>query len=291
VSAGTGGSNQDHNSTVGRNIAAGSGICGCLLLLPAMAGLVVVVFVFGGLGILLRPLIILILFFGGGGGTPASQQDTANDSVSALQGDGKGELDTSTLPKDLVEPIQEAGKLCDAIGPIVIASQVEKESGFNAHLVGPDGKRGLSQLPPDIFEQYGEDDDDNGNVSALDAEDSIMAQGRYMCYLADQGQNMIDNGQVQTSDNENGAAATNVLNIALAGYHVGLDAVRTAKGVPKTNDVLGYIIAIRVEFAKYQGIAAPPADASPEATGSASPKPTGTTSPEASGAASPRPPV
>lgn len=271
MSAGTGGSGQGSSSTVGRDITAGVGICGCLLLLPALAGLVVVVFVFGGLGVLLRPLIVLILIFGGGGGSPSSQHDTANESLTALQGDGKGELDTSTVPKNLVEPIQEAGKRCDAIGPIVIASQIWKESGFNASLVGPHGKRGLSQLPPDIFEQYGEDDDDNGEVSALDAEDSIMAQGRYMCHLADQGQEMIDSGEVQTSSDENGAAATNVLNIALAGYHVGLDAVREVKGMPKTEETLGYVIAIRAEFAKYQGIVAPPASPSPEATGTATP--------------------
>ncbi|MFJ9538298.1 lytic transglycosylase domain-containing protein [Streptomyces sp. NPDC101225] len=242
-------------------IGAGTG-CGCLLAaVLALPIVIVVVIIYGGLGVLLAPLIALILLFGGGGGSPSDNQDTANQVVDILQGDGKGELDTSTVPDDLVDPIQKAGKLCDAIGPIVIASQIEKESGFNTTLVGPNGEQGVSQLPPDIFTKYGKDEDDNDKTSALDPADSIMAQGRYMCDLASQAQTMIDNGEVNQSDNTN-----SVLDLALAGYDVGMDAVRAAKGVPHTNEAQGYVLAIRAQFAKYQGVAAPPDGATPGVT-------------------------
>ncbi|MFJ7965811.1 lytic transglycosylase domain-containing protein [Streptomyces sp. NPDC096324] len=250
-------------STAVRNgIIAGTG-CGCLLSPLALAGTLVVVVILGGFGVLLAPLIALYLLFHGGGGDPPSQ-DTADQTLGIFQGDGKGELDTSTVPADLVDPIQKAGELCGAVGPIVIASQIEKESGFNSALTGPNGELGLSQLPPDIFTKYGKDDDDNGKTSALDAKDSIMAQGRYMCELAKQGQQMIDAGQVNQSDG-NGTTNT-VLDLALAGYDVGMDAVRAAKGVPQTNEAQGYVLAVRAQFAKYQGIGAPPSGATPGVT-------------------------
>ncbi|MEV6196169.1 lytic transglycosylase domain-containing protein [Streptomyces sp. NPDC051920] len=256
-------SGEGGSSTAVRNgIIAGTG-CGCLLSPLALAGTLVVVVIMGGFGVLLAPLIALYLLFHGGGGDPPSQ-DTADQTLGIFQGDGKGELDTSTVPADLVDPIQKAGELCGAIGPIVIASQIEKESGFNSALTGPNGELGLSQLPPDIFSQYGKDDDDNGKTSALDAKDSIMAQGRYMCELAKQGQQMIDAGQVNQSDG-NGTTNT-VLDLALAGYDVGMDAVRAAKGVPQTNEAQGYVLAVRAQFAKYQGIGAPPSGATPGVT-------------------------
>ncbi|MFF4354388.1 lytic transglycosylase domain-containing protein [Streptomyces sp. NPDC001530] len=260
-------------------IGAGTG-CGCLLAgVLTLPIVIVVVIIYGGFGVLLAPLIALYLLFHGGSGDPPSQDD-ANQTLQIFQGDGKGELDTSTVPEDLADPIQKAGALCDAIGPIVIASQIEKESGFNADLVGPNGEQGLSQLPPDIFKQYGKDDDDNGKVSALDAKDSIMAQGRYLCDLADQGQKLLDSGEVRETDDDDGTT-NSVLDLALAGYDVGMDAVRAAKGVPQTNEAQGYVLAIRAQFAKYQGIGAPPSGATPGVTPSPTDSPSVTASPTA----------
>ncbi|MEU9731296.1 lytic transglycosylase domain-containing protein [Streptomyces sp. NPDC048002] len=251
-------------STAVRNtILAGTG-CGCLLSPVALVGTVIIVIVIGGLGVLLAPLIALILLFGGGG-SDSDNQSTADEVIASLQGDGSGELDPDTVPDDLVEPIEDAGELCGAIGPVVIAAQIERESGFDAALVGPDGEQGISQLPPDIFTQYGEDDDDNDKVSALDAEDSIMAQGRYMCDLAEEAQQMVDNGEIIQGETTN-----SVLDLALAAYHVGMDAVRAAKGVPNTNEAQGYVLAVRAQFAKYEGIAAPPDGATPGVTPDAS---------------------
>ncbi|MXM61880.1 lytic transglycosylase domain-containing protein [Streptomyces sp. HUCO-GS316] len=240
---------EEGGSKAVRNTAIATGGAGCLLFPLGLAGGTVIVIVFCGFGVLLAPLIaIYLLFHGGGGGGDVPGPSDASSVLAVFQGDGQGDLDTSTVPEDLAEPIQKAGELCGAIGPIVIASQLEKASGFNASLVGPDGKQGISQLPPDVFTKYGKDDDDNGKTSALDAKDSIMAQGRYMCDLADQAQKMIDANE----------AAGSVLDLALAGYGVGMDAVRAAKGVPNTNEAQGYVAAVRAQFAKYAGVAAVP---------------------------------
>ncbi|MET8454315.1 lysozyme family protein [Streptomyces sp. NPDC005209] len=261
---------------------AGAGVGGCMMIPLSIAGALPFIIIFGGFGVLLAPLIALILLFGGGGGSAdnySSDNDTANQMLTVLQGDGKGELDTSTVPDDLVDPIQKAGELCDAIGPIVIASQLEKASGFNSVLVGPKGELGISQLPPAIFTQYGKDDDNNGKTSATDNKDSIMAQGRYMCDLASQGQKLLDDGTVVKTTDKDGNTTNSVLDLALAGYAIGMDAVKAAKGVPQSNDALSYVLTIRAQFAKYQGIAAPPSGATPGVTPSPTDSPSVTASP------------
>ncbi|MER5445433.1 lytic transglycosylase domain-containing protein [Streptomyces sp. NPDC002766] len=244
---------EEGQSKAVRNTAIAAGGAGCLLFPLGLAGGTVIVIVFCGFGVLLAPLIAIYLLFhgifgGGGGGGDVPGPSDASSVLAVFQGDGHGDLDTSTVPEDLVDPIQKAGQLCSAIGPIVIASQIEKASGFNASLVGPDGRQGISQLPPDVFTKYGKDDDDNGKTSALDAKDSIMAQGRYICAMADEAQKMIDANE----------ATGSVLDLALAGYDVGIDAVRAAKGVPRTAEAQGYVAAVRAQFAKYAGVAAIP---------------------------------
>ncbi|KUM75094.1 transglycosylase SLT domain-containing protein [Streptomyces griseorubiginosus] len=253
---------------------AGAGVGGCVMIPLAVAGAVPLIIIFGGLGVLLAPLIALILLFGGGGGSAddySSDNDTANQMVAVLRGDGKGELDTSTVPSDLVDPIKKAGEQCDAIGPIVIASQLEKASGFNSTLVGPHGETGIAQLTPDTFSKYGKDDDDNGKTQATDNKDSIMALARYMCDLASQGQTLLDNGTVVKTTDKDGNTTNSVLDLALAGHAVGMEAVKAAKGVPQSNDALSYVLAVRAQFAKYQGIAAPPSGATPGVTPTSTP--------------------
>ncbi|MGW1722196.1 lytic transglycosylase domain-containing protein [Streptomyces sp. NPDC002306] len=243
---------EEGGSNAVRNTAIAAGGAGCLLFPLGLAGGTVIVIVFCGFGVLLAPLIAIYLLFhsifGGGGGGDIPGPSDASSVLAVFQGDGQGDLDTSTVPENLVDPIQKAGAICSAIGPIVIASQIERASGFNASLVGPDGRQGISQLPPAVFTQYGKDDDGNGKTSALDAKDSIMAQGRYICDLAGQAQKMIDANE----------ATGSVLDLALAGYDVGMDAVRAAKGVPKTAEAQGYVAAVRAQFAKYAGVAAIP---------------------------------
>ncbi|MER5339343.1 transglycosylase SLT domain-containing protein [Streptomyces mirabilis] len=245
------------SSTAVRDTAAAGVGCGCLFAPLALMGAGVAVIILGGFGVLLAPLIALYLLFHHGTGAKPTDDD-GKQALQIFQGDGKGALDTTTVPADLVDHIQKAGALCDAVGPIVIAAQIEKASAFNKDLVGKNGEQGLSQLPPDIFNQYGKDDDGNDKVSALDAADSIMAQGRYLCDLVDQGQKLIDGGGVDQST-DGGTTINTALDLGLAGYAVGMDKVREAKGVPNTNEAQGYVLAVRAQFAKFQGIGNPSA--------------------------------
>jgi hypothetical protein len=223
-----------------------------------MLGVIVVIIIIGGFGVILAPLIAIILFFGGGGGGGGGSAPDADTVASVFEGDGKGELDPTTVPEGMSGPIQDAGKLCPDIGPVVIAAQIEQESGFNADKVGPNGEQGISQLPPEVFARLGKDDDGNRQVSALDPTDSILAQGRYLCELVEEVRPRAVPGQPMQD----------VLSLALAAYDVGVGAVREANGVPQTNESQQYVLGIRAQFATYQGIVPPLPSTSPSQTDS-----------------------
>ncbi|GAA2695605.1 hypothetical protein GCM10010310_57380 [Streptomyces violaceolatus] len=257
MSAGSDGSGDGGASTALRNTAmAGAGL-GCLMSPLVLSGAAVIVVIFGGLGILLAPLIALYLLFTSGGGGSEVTEGDATTALMIVQGDGKVDFDETTVPDDLVDPIEEAGQQCGAITAVVIASQIQAESAFDASKVGPGGRLGISQLPPKVFKQYGKDDDDNGEINARDAADSILAQGRYLCALSDQVDEALDSEAVLGDH----------LNLVLAAYRVGMDAVIAAKGVPAGNDIQQYILDIRSRFPVYAGIGAPPPTASPDSDG------------------------
>ncbi len=218
-----------------------------------MMALIALVVILGGLifccvAVVMWPVMLFCILIpvcgdsGGGGGM------NGDAVVTADQGDGSGDLYADSVPKDVLKPIQDAGALCPDIGPIVIAAQIQQASAFNAKLIGPDGRKGISQLPPDKFKQFGKDDDHNGKVSALDATDSIMAQGRYMCSLSDDINKLLGSNQV----------SGNQLDLTLAAYESGLDAVKQAKGVPDNEKTKSYIVGVRSGFALFAGAVKPP---------------------------------
>jgi hypothetical protein len=264
VSGSATGGNQGSGGTGINGTAVVGGIVGSLLF-SGMLAVIALIVILGTiilccLDILLAPLVLFCTVVpvcssdSGGGGVNADQIATID------QGDGSGDLYADSVPKGVLKPIQKAGALCPDIGPIVIAAQIQQASAFNAKLVGPDGRKGISQLPPDKFKQFGKDDDNNGKTSALDATDSIMAQGRYMCSLSDDIYRLLINNQVSGDR----------LDLTLAAYDVGLDAIKQAKGVPDNAKTKSYIVGVRSGFAVFAGIVKTP-DGSPYPTLSSSP--------------------
>lgn len=227
-------------NTILMAVAAGTGVSGCLLfpviILILLAGVLVVC----AIGFFFWPLVIICTIFGCGGGDGEASID--NDRVSEVfASDGSGELNEAAVPAGFLEYVKDAGEECDRIGPMVIAAQIQQESQWNEKMEGVGGKKGISQLPPDKFDEFGEDDDDSGGTSALNAGDSIMAQGRYLCSLSKELETLAANGQV-TGDH---------LDLTLSAYSLGLDAVKKAKGVPTQGGAQSYVYGIRASFAIY----------------------------------------
>ncbi|RQX18291.1 lytic transglycosylase domain-containing protein [Micromonospora ureilytica] len=240
------GSQKSYAVLVGAAIAAATT---CLMSPVAVVVVAGAVLIIGGLGVLLFPLIVLIIFFTGLDGSDSGDAwDRADESMAAFEGDGKGTLDRTQVPASLADTIEDAGAVCTSIGPIVIAAQIEVESDWDGAKVGADGELGISQLPPAVFDRHGKDTDKNDKTSALDQKDSIMAQARYLCALADEAQGLIDSGE----------AIGSALDLALVAYDQGMDAVREAGGIPATAEAQGYVAKVRARFGQYQGLGGPP---------------------------------
>ncbi|MFF0316570.1 glycoside hydrolase family 19 protein [Micromonospora sp. NPDC005252] len=156
-------------------------------------------------------------------------------------GDGRGGFKESGVPDaDLVAPIRAAARECDLLTPVILAAQIEYASDFDADKEGQDGRKGLSQLTPDVFERYGKDDDDSGEASALDPEDSIHAHARWFCHLAEETQRMLDEKTV-VGDH---------LTLTLMAWDQGTEAVKALGGMPVI--VLdSYPLRVRGLFARY----------------------------------------
>ncbi|MEU1590652.1 lytic transglycosylase domain-containing protein [Micromonospora sp. NPDC005710] len=241
-----GGSQKSYAVLVGAAIATATT---CLMSPVAAVVVAGAVLIIGGLGVLLFPLIVLIIFFTGLDSSDSSDAwDRADESVAAFEGDGKGTLDRTQVPASLADTIEDAGAVCTSIGPIVIAAQIEVESDWDGAKVGADGELGISQLPPAVFDRHGQDTDKNDKTSALDQKDSIMAQARHLCALADEAQGLVDSDR----------AIGNPLDLALVAYDQGMDAVRDAGGIPATAEAQGYVAKVRARFGKYQGLGGPP---------------------------------
>lgn len=264
----SGAAGQGLNASTVAIAAGGTGLMGCMAIV-LMIIVILAVIVQCAIGVLLWPLVLICHIFGcGGGGGGGGAEVDQDQVVSAYNGDGKGELAEGSVPEDLLETINDAGDECAQIGPIVIASQIQAVSRWDRKLVGPNGAEGISQLPPDKFKEFGEDTDDNDKTSALDAEDSIMAQAKYLCSLSKSMGNLIATGVVKG----------NQLDLVLTAYDLGLDAVKAEGGVPETSHSQSYIASIRAQFALYGGAIKPPEGSdypsiSPYPTGSGTPSP------------------
>ncbi|WP_229403230.1 glycoside hydrolase family 19 protein [Micromonospora okii] len=181
--------------------------------------------------------------------------------IELAGGDGDGAFDEESLrDRDLVAPIKAAAGKCDLLTPVIIAAQIEYASDFDADKEGPQGRKGLSQLTPDVFDRFGEDDDDSGEASALDPEDSIHAHARYFCHLAEETQRLLDAKKV-VGDH---------LTLTLMAWEQGLEAVERQGGMPVI--VLdSYPFRVRGLFARYtvDGLTTPDDSPSPSPSASA----------------------
>lgn len=180
------------------------------------------------------------------------------DVISAvIGGNGKGELAADAVPRaDLVPALEAAGQECDLISPIVLAAQIEVESHFDPDMVGPDGEKGISQLPPAVFDQYGKDDDGNGKTAATDPVDSIHAQARYLCALGAQVNELLANQEI----------SGDALTLTLYAWDAGIGTVKALGKLPVPLDSYPYVV--RSQFAAFS-------------TGRPAPTPTVTTGPAA----------
>ncbi|MBX7265061.1 chitinase [Micromonospora sp. Llam7] len=197
-------------------------------------------------------LIVLVVIFAMAGGSqmtssspdPSASSGSTSSTNALIElagGDGRGSFSATSVPdQDLVAPIRAAARECGLLTPVIIAAQIDYASAFDADKEGPGGRKGLSQLTPEVFDEYGEDDDDSGEASVLDDEDSIHAHARYFCHLAEETDRLLTERKV-VGDH---------LTLTLMAWEIGLETVEAQGGMPVL--ALGsYPFQIRGLFAKY----------------------------------------
>ncbi|GAA4470978.1 hypothetical protein GCM10023094_00800 [Rhodococcus olei] len=119
----------------------------------------------------------------------------------------------------------KAGALCDGIKAPIIAALYNAENGFRYGPTAPvsrDGARGPGQFMPGTWAKYGKDADGDGKADILGVADPVMASGHLLCDMYAQ----IDEWKKQ------GVVKGDTLDLTLAGYNAGVEAVRRAGGMP-----------------------------------------------------------
>ncbi|WP_182348751.1 peptidoglycan DD-metalloendopeptidase family protein [Tomitella gaofuii] len=142
-----------------------------------------------------------------------------------------GAVAPGTVPEGWARWFNLSARQCPQISPSLLAAQVSAESGFRTEAVSGTGAQGISQFMPATWAAYGAKVDETGQVvgppgsgDPSDPGDAIMAQGRYMCVIADQIDAWIDQGTVTAP---NGPAE-----LYLAAYNAGEGAVLASGGFP-----------------------------------------------------------
>jgi hypothetical protein len=144
-------------------------------------------------------------------------------SVDTSTNDFRVPTATTEVVKDRNDPsrfdaiIEEAAALY-GVNSALVKAVIQAESRFNPLAVSPVGAKGLMQLMPLIYKEY-------GAPNPLDAKQNVFAGVKYLSELLDRY-----NGNVS---------------LALAGYNAGPTAVKRFKGIPPYRETRGYVRKIQ----------------------------------------------
>nr|WP_314223998.1 M23 family metallopeptidase [Streptomyces sp. DSM 40713] len=137
--------------------------------------------------------------------------------------------------------LRKSADACTVVTPSALAAQIDQLTGWsNAGATTASGPQGIAAFTAADWKTWGKDDDGNGRSSPSDPADAIMALGRQDCSLARQVTGLRTDGTV------NG----DLVDLTLAAYAVGTDAVTKAGGVPASAQT--YLGEVKALFAKYE---------------------------------------
>lgn len=117
--------------------------------------------------------------------------------------------------------LRRSAEACTVVTPSVLAAQIDQLTGFS-DAASSSGEQGIAAFTAAGWRTWGRDDDGNGRSSPHDPADAIMALGRQDCALARKITELRTDGTV------NG----DLVDLTLAAYAVGTDAVAAAGTVP-----------------------------------------------------------
>ncbi|MFD9320794.1 M23 family metallopeptidase [Streptomyces sp. NPDC060053] len=136
--------------------------------------------------------------------------------------------------------LRKSADACTVVTPSTLAAQIEQLTGWSNDSATTSGAQGIAAFTAADWKTWGKDDDGNGRSSPSDPADAIMALGRQDCSLAEKVTDLRTDGTV------NG----DLVDLTLAAYAVGTDAVTKAGGVPASAQT--YLTEVKALFAKYE---------------------------------------
>jgi hypothetical protein len=145
---------------------------------------------------------------------------------------------SDAVPAEYRGLIAQAAEDCPGLPAEVLAAQLHEESGFNPAAISPAGAMGIAQFMPGTWVDWGRDADGNGTASPFDPVDAIDAQARLMCDLLRRA--------------ETSALAGDPIELALAGYNAGWNAVLRYGGIPPYVETLDYVARITALAAQFR---------------------------------------
>lgn len=165
---------------------------------------------------------------------PAGAYEATDAEIAELTGQGvdgqaAGPYNSAQVPEKYRAFVLQAGSRCTGISPGLIAAQIETESSWREGVTSvtepgyhTGGAQGIAQFMPATWASYGEDFNGDGKADPFDPADAIPTQGKYMCAILDEITGYITQGIV-TGD---------PIQLSIAGYNAGPNAVRKAGGMP-----------------------------------------------------------
>ncbi len=190
-----------------------------------------------GLSLVLGPTLGLLLLV-----VPLQEEQAAAVAVGSVAAGAPVVLASDAVPGGWAPLLLAAAATCPAVTAPLLAGQLEVESGWDPAAVSPAGAQGLAQFTPVTWARYGGD----GVSDPLTPADAIPAQARYLCQL------VADTSALQL--------ALDPVDLALAAYNAGPQAVAAARGIPPYPETQAYVPRVRAAAARYATPASDPSD-------------------------------
>jgi murein DD-endopeptidase MepM/ murein hydrolase activator NlpD len=149
---------------------------------------------------------------------------------------------TNSVDASYIPWLRKAVADCEVVKPSVLAAQIDRLSGWSNDAGALSGEKGIAAFTDAQWKKWGKDDDGNGRSSPRDPADALMALGRKDCSLAEKVTGLRTEGVV------NG----DLVNLTLAAYASGTDAVEKAGRVP--TDAEAYIKEVKSLASRYESV-------------------------------------
>lgn len=150
---------------------------------------------------------------------------------------------SAAVPPQYIDSVMQAGSICDAITPSLIAAQIDTESSWNPLAVSPAGAQEIAQFMPGTWESVGMDGNGDGVIDPFNPADAILSQGHFMCSLYNQVQQYFSEPSLEYT---------------LAAYNAGLGAVQASNGIPPFPETMNYVEVVLSKAATTYSSSVPP---------------------------------